>query len=720
VAESLSIAGLSCAPLSPRLLRHTPRAEFAKWHPLLHDQTMYSDDLCAPCQAAFRHGRASGITGPKDQRKGKYVTRPWACALCVAIRDSRDMGRSTIQDLRLITRAKSQAKVALISLNSALKNVTPSIYPFSNLNRTTQASSTVPVPPICDLADVLLVAPYLLQSSYQSPVVSEKTSECPFQSVQTLRIVPKRQIDRLLVNHWLSHCETAHSVCASQKREGSLTVILIDVKRKCLVSTTAARYFALSYVWGGVSQLLLMESNFIKLQQDGALGDRCKEIAPVLKDAMAFVESLSEQYLWVDTLCIIQDSPDRSVYLSQMDQIYHGAVCTLVAVDGIDAMSSLPGVRPDTRVLNHLDKTANLGLVRKRTDLAHVFRRSIYDSRAWTFQEHILSQRCLYFTNEMLYFQCHQVVWSEDQFESREQHFCSDGVHTSLQWIGQRRSLPWVDKFQAYTQLVKQYSGKLLSYLCDRLNAFLGISSGLEREWGWGFAAGLPMPLFDRALLWIPTMKTAQRIVVDEPKQYLPSWSWVGWSDGIHYPITFSAMRTLVIERLAITSTEGMTIFQVSIGNELLPSMRVAKLITNAPVAETDDLHGLCCVPPQLRDISNLLIFWTETLPSNSYPMKRIANPKITRMFDATISSLFVYRLLGRRGEVGLLTCSEELPSELDESYQYVLIRSDGFVIYIMLTRDTAKGYAERVAIGDMDEDAWIGVGSTRKRICLG
>jgi hypothetical protein len=532
--------------------------------------------------------------------------------------------------------------------------------------------------------------------------------------------VPKRQIDRSLVSHWFTHCETNHSVCAGQIRESSLAIILIDVKRKCLISATAARYFALSYVWGGIDQLLLVESNFSKLQKDGALGDQCREIAPVLKDAMAFVESLSELYLWVDTLCIIQDSPDHHIYLSQMDQIYHGAVCTLVAVDGVDAMSPLPGVRPDTRVLSHFDKTATLELVRKRTDLACVFKGSIYNRRAWTFQEHILSRRCLYFTNELLYFQCLQVVWSEDQFESREQPFCTDGVHMSLQWIGQKRSDLWVDKFRAYTLLVKHYSEKLLSYSSDRLNAFMGISSGLEREWGWGFAAGLPMPMFDRALLWTPTTKTAQRIVGDGKNQYLPSWSWVAWSESIHYPIIFSALRTLVIESLAITSTEKVTIFKVSVGNELLPLFHTAKLITNAPVAETDDLHGLCGVSPQLRDISNLLIFWTETLAGNSFPIKRIANPKTTRMFDHTIFNLFIYRLLGPRGEVGLLTCSEELPTELDKSCQYILIRSDIYTVYIMLTRDTERGYAERIAIGDMDENAWVGAGSTRRRICLG
>jgi len=67
-------------------------------------------------------------------------------------------------------------------------------------------------------------------------------------------------IEPSLITLWLQHCEQHHGAeCTRRELEpngrdvAEMNIILIDVKRKCLVTdTTAARYFALSYVWGSV------------------------------------------------------------------------------------------------------------------------------------------------------------------------------------------------------------------------------------------------------------------------------------------------------------------------------------------------------------------------------------------------------------------------------------------------------------------------------------
>lgn len=45
-------------------------------------------------------------------------------------------------------------------------------------------------------------------------------------------------------------------------------------------------------------------------------------MSPVVTSAMMFVKQLGEPFLWVDTLCIIQDSPDRQAYLSRVNELY--------------------------------------------------------------------------------------------------------------------------------------------------------------------------------------------------------------------------------------------------------------------------------------------------------------------------------------------------------------------------------------------------------------
>jgi hypothetical protein len=106
------------------------------------------------------------------------------------------------------------------------------------------------------------------------------------------------------------------------------------------------RYFALSYVWGGVTQLQLLWDNLIPLSKKGSLeSDYYQQIPKVIRDAITITQDLDETYLWVDALCICQDDPWwKASQIAMMNQIYKGAVLTVVALDAGDASSKLPGV----------------------------------------------------------------------------------------------------------------------------------------------------------------------------------------------------------------------------------------------------------------------------------------------------------------------------------------------------------------------------------------
>ena len=51
-----------------------------------------------------------------------------------------------------------------------------------------------------------------------------------------------------------------------------------------------------------------------------------------IRDAARFARHLGLQYLWLDTLCIVQDDPvDKAREIRQMDRIYSNAACTLAS-----------------------------------------------------------------------------------------------------------------------------------------------------------------------------------------------------------------------------------------------------------------------------------------------------------------------------------------------------------------------------------------------------
>jgi hypothetical protein len=59
---------------------------------------------------------------------------------------------------------------------------------------------------------------------------------------------------------------------------------------------------------------------------------------------------IGERYLWVDSLCIVQDDPqEKHGQIANMDAIYGNAILTINAAAGQDANAGLPGVRPLSR-----------------------------------------------------------------------------------------------------------------------------------------------------------------------------------------------------------------------------------------------------------------------------------------------------------------------------------------------------------------------------------
>ncbi|KAF4631732.1 hypothetical protein G7Y89_g6392 [Cudoniella acicularis] len=70
------------------------------------------------------------------------------------------------------------------------------------------------------------------------------------------------------------------------------------------------------------------------------------------------VFQLGLRYLWVDSLCIIQDDDEtHDRQISQMDRIFHSASFTIVAAHGSNAHAGLPGIRPNSRKRYQLVET---------------------------------------------------------------------------------------------------------------------------------------------------------------------------------------------------------------------------------------------------------------------------------------------------------------------------------------------------------------------------
>ncbi|KAF1991327.1 HET-domain-containing protein, partial [Aulographum hederae CBS 113979] len=211
---------------------------------------------------------------------------------------------------------------------------------------------------------------------------------------------------------WLENCQSRHKdTCHRIDRvrnhggEGDFFVINVDDMRIDSVPRTS-EYIALSYVWGKsqsdhIEEFCLRKSNLERLRTPNALSR--EDLPATVADTISLVKLLGYSYLWIDRLCIIQDDDAERMrhQLDAMGETYSGSVFTIAAVAGDDAHFGLPGVPGSSKTrLTTAFTESPVPVFETLID------DSIWNCRAWTYQERMCSRRCLYITNNKLFFQC--------------------------------------------------------------------------------------------------------------------------------------------------------------------------------------------------------------------------------------------------------------------------------------------------------------------------
>ncbi|EDO02734.1 hypothetical protein SS1G_05211 [Sclerotinia sclerotiorum 1980 UF-70] len=227
--------------------------------------------------------------------------------------------------------------------------------------------------------------------------------------------------------------QTYNGEIYQESNNNDLTPIfrLIDVRESKIVefynaNIASFEYAALSYVWGGTQRTLLLKSNQQALQRAGSLTG-C--VPNTIQDAMTFSQQLGIQYLWVDALCIIQDSDsDKAIQIGTMGTIYAHSKLTLIAASGKNAEAGLPGIQNPRRGkqtqidISPADTRISMKLIRtlhphnNGYSFSHQLEDSEWSWRGWTLQERALSRRSIIFTDQQLFWACRKCHRLEETY----------------------------------------------------------------------------------------------------------------------------------------------------------------------------------------------------------------------------------------------------------------------------------------------------------------
>jgi len=301
---------------------------------------------------------------------------------------------------------------------------------------------------------------------------------------------------------------------------------------------------------------------------------------------------MDEQYLWVDSLCIIQDEsdPENKSNVAHMSAIYGEASFTIVAAhepnphkpnpdepnpdesnndkldpDKPDANKGIVGVNKQRALPDQVTGTI-LGNINLFLPIDMTQNLKAWESRAWTFQEKLLSRRMLVFCNGFAVWHCRGATWREDvnaldgncqttsfpwlQLEpvpETEGSLQSSGLE--LTETDESIRLMRLPAFHQFAKVIEDFSSRAVSESWRILDAFKGLQKVLESPYilNSEFRFGIPTLYMDAGLLWQPDGAVVRRagevdrndVVLQESP---PSWSWAGWESKCGVPrakITF-------------------------------------------------------------------------------------------------------------------------------------------------------------------------------------
>lgn len=359
----------------------------------------------------------------------------------------------------------------------------------------------------------------------------------------------------------------------------------------------SASYVALSHCWGPSQPLKLLSSNEALLR----MRVEPSSMPVAFQAAAQATRLLGFNHLWIDSLCIVQDSNvDWDRESKKMGDIYRGAVIMLTAPSassadvGVFSVMKYPEERVSIPFRDPQDGSISLMTASRETAGADTNSSPDGDAvfrRAWIFQEHLLSTRVLYSTAGGFLWECQEATFDESlegrqpirflwQYTDFRKMLSSrlavsegtpenDSESNSIHLQRKEDKKVWHDMLQSYMT-------RRLTYAQDKLPAISGIAKRFAMCFRDEYAAGLWKDSMLTDLAWhttdlretVPYPTLEQRL--DEHLKpggtfHAPSWSWASCPGKVEfvshtikvseespgfYPVT-------VIEEIRTTPREG-------------------------------------------------------------------------------------------------------------------------------------------------------------------
>jgi Heterokaryon incompatibility protein (HET) len=327
---------------------------------------------------------------------------------------------------------------------------------------------------------------------------------------------------------WLNDCEHTHDSCTKPGPAFKPTRLLDvgtvtspELKLVLSESQTVSPYAALSHCWGKAQ----LHTTTIATIAQHLQAIPFSVLPQTFKDAVAVTRRLDLRFLWIDSLCIVQDDEvDWFREAAAMASVYGNAHVTIMASQSSSSEESF--LEPRSRPLVIKEETSNVGhkqafyLVNSKFHDNSIYRatyniRHTLHKRAWVLQERILSRRKLLFCNDQVFWECKRLATSEDQ------------------QIQEALPEQTFSKLNEWFETVEKYTACDITYDKDVLPAMSGIARSFAEATGFSYCAGIWLDRFSDCLLWYPHNAYGKK--KKRGLYVAPTFSWASSQGPVRY-----------------------------------------------------------------------------------------------------------------------------------------------------------------------------------------
>ncbi|KAG4431247.1 hypothetical protein IFR05_013269 [Cadophora sp. M221] len=307
---------------------------------------------------------------------------------------------------------------------------------------------------------------------------------------------------------WIETCRASHPQCSMQNPNLPTRVLDVDGDTISLYVSEHEKepYAALSHCWGKRLVIQTHKSTF---------GDRILDIpwgslSKTFQDAVTTTRLLGLKYLWIDSLCIIQDdAEDWARESGSMASIYDGAQIVIAVSDSSNGYEGFLKDRPSTAG----SKTIFQGINADGESYRIKVRQG--DDHRW--YGNLLPPRSQVFRSQELVWECRTSLWCECGTLSRpSQQRVPASKKTFYKSL---RSQDHQALYSLWSRIVNTYASKALTNGGDILPALSGLAKRFQEFGAGDYLAGLWREDLPLSLLWEAHGTRAS-------PYRAPSWSW--------------------------------------------------------------------------------------------------------------------------------------------------------------------------------------------------